>query len=407
MQDFDEQSYRKIGEFFEEFFNEYIAKDDSVTDEQFLRQMLASRLPKVSEKKINEMCREIFESNRDMKNFLDEAKKSPSYENATQNWFCEKIKKSLDDGDYGLFERLCIENEILDAVNQNSIQISNDFNQIDMIHSDKKDSPSAGENLSKENQTEKTATSTTAANVHQVAFDTGVKRSVMTQYRKMMQLDFASANLRMDASTVAANLSKNAALTGICGMALTTGLSVLFKSSAVKRNFAKLVIKTGTTDSLRVLVTGALKVGAERRMLPLLTRTTPMIALTAVALIAVESSKTMIQYINGEIKCLEALNQVSKVSTSAICAVAFGVQGALIGAAAFAAVPITAPAVGAFMGELIGTMAGYEVGRVSHANLKAFLLNAKNILTADYGILEMLTNETVTLTNKRKNKVIS
>ena len=86
---------------------------------------------------------------------------------------------------------------------------------------------------------------------------------------------------------------------------------------------------------------------------------------------------------------------------------AFGIQGALFGAAAFAAVPIAAPAIGAFMGELIGTMAGYEVGRVSHANLKTFLLNAKNILTADYGILEMLTNETVTLTNKRKNKVIS
>lgn len=405
MQNFDERNYKKIGELLEEIFKEYAAKEDSVTDKEFLRQMFARHLPKNSEEKIDEMCREIFESNRDMKNFLDEAQKSPGYENATQNWFCEKIKDSLNGGDYSLIQRLCIENEILDAINSKSLQISNDFDKIAEASVNKKDLPSAGETLSKEHHTEKKAVSTTAANVHQAAFDTGVKKSIMTQYKKMMQLDFANLNIRTDISTVAASLSRNAALTGICGMSLTVGLSVLFKSSAVKQNFARFVLKTGTTDGLRVLVTGALKVGAERRILPLLTRATPMIALTAVALIAVESSKTMIQYMNGEIKCLEALNQVSKVSTSAICAVVFGVQGALVGAAAFAAVPIAAPTVGAFMGELVGTMAGYEIGRVSHANLKTFLLNTKNILTADYGILEMLTSETLTLTNKRKKKI--
>lgn len=405
MQNFDERNYKKIGELLENVFKEYAAKENSMTDEEFLRQMFARHLPKISEEKIDEMCQEILESNRNMENFLEEAKKSPAYENATQNWFCEKIKDSLGGGDYALIQRLCMENEILDAINSNSIQISNDFDKFAEASMNKKDSSSVGEIISQESHTEKKAASTSAANVHQAAFDTGVKKSIMTQYKKMMQLDFANLGVRTDISTVAASLSRNAALTGICGMSLTVGLSVLFKSSAVKQNFARFILKTGTTDSLRVLVTGALKVGAERRILPLLTRATPMIALTAVALIAVESSKTIIQYVNGEIKCLEALNQVSKVSTSAICAVAFGIQGALVGAATFAAVPIAAPTVGAFMGELVGTMAGYEVGRVSHANLKTFLINAKNILSADYGILEMLTNETLTLTNKRRRKV--
>ena len=405
MQNFDERTYNKMSKFFKEFFDEYAAKPDSMTDEDFLRQMLARRLPKVSEDKIDDMCQEILDSNRDMKNFLDEAKKSLAYENATQNWFCEKIKDTLDAGDYALIQRLCIQSEILDAINISSLQISNDLHMIDEGHyHDKTNLPPADGMLSKEPSTEKKAALTTT-NVHQAAFDTGVKRSILTQYKKMMHLDFANLSIKTDVSSIATNLSRNAALTGICGMALTTGLTVLFKSSAVKQNFARLIVKTGTTDSLRVLVTGALKVGAERRILPLLTRTTPMIALTAVALIAVESSKTMIQYVNGEIKCLEALNQVSKVSTSAICAVAFGIQGALIGAATFAAVPIVAPAVGAFMGELIGTMAGYEVGRISHENLKTLLMNAKNLLTAEFGILDMLTNETLTLTNKRKKMI--
>ena len=271
------------------------------------------------------------------------------------------------------------------------------------IHSDDNTSPYDEQIISREIYAEKKSAPTT--NIHQAAFDTGVKKSIMTQYKKMMQLDFANIGFRADVSTVAASLSRNAALTGICGMALTTMLSVLFKSSAMKQNFARIIIKTGTIDGLRVLVTGALKVGAERRILPLLTRATPMLALTAVALIAIESSMTFIRYMNGEIKCLEALNQVSKVSTSAICSVAFGVQGALLGASAFAAIPIAAPVVGAFMGELVGTIAGYEIGRISHANLKILLMNTKNILTADYGILDMLTKETLRLTNKHKNAI--
>ena len=402
MQDFNERNYKKIGEFFEEFFNEYAVKDDSLSDEEFLKKTFARNLPKLSKDKIEIMCREIFESNHDMKIFLDEARKSPAYENATQNWFCEKIKQSLDKGDYDFVRMLFIENEILNMINQSSIQISNDFQNINSVHFPDK-SPSEGEFLFRESQAEKKVTSST--NVHRAAFDTGVKKSIMTQYKKMMQLDFANIGFRADVSTVAASLSRNAALTGICGMALTTMLSVLFKSSAMKQNFARIIIKTGTIDGLRVLVTGALKVGAERRILPLLTRATPMLALTAVALIAIESSMTFIRYMNGEIKCLEALNQVSKVSTSAICSVAFGVQGALLGASAFAAIPIAAPVVGAFMGELVGTIAGYEIGRISHANLKILLMNTKNILTADYGILDMLTKETLRLTNKHKNAI--
>lgn len=400
MQSLDEHEYIKISELLEEFLNEYAKKDVAVTDEDFLKNMFAKKFPKTPANKIDSMCDEVLSSNRDMKNFLDNAKSSQGYENATQNWFCEKIKLALDGGDYDFVRSLCLENEILDTVNANSIQLSKDFQNMDFANFGRRDNPTADGLIFKGHHAENTSQQTNQS-VHRAAIDTGVKRSLMTQYKRMMQLDFSNLSARADMSNVAANLSRNAAMTGICGMALTTGLSVLFKSGA-KQGLTKLVVKTGTTDSLRVIVTGALKVGAERRMLPLLTRTTPMITLTAVALIAVESSKTMVQYINGEIKCLEALNQVSKVSTSAICAVVFGIQGAFIGATAFAAIPVAAPAIGAFMGELIGTMTGYEVGRISHTNLKTLLKNTGSILTANYGILDVLTNENTLLATKHK-----
>ena len=163
MQNFDERNYKKIGELLENVFKEYAAKENSMTDEEFLRQMFARHLPKISEEKIDEMCQEILESNRNMENFLEEAKKSPAYENATQNWFCEKIKDSLGGGDYALIQRLCMENEILDAINSNSIQISNDFDKFAEASMNKKGSSSVGEIISQESHTEKKAASTSAA----------------------------------------------------------------------------------------------------------------------------------------------------------------------------------------------------------------------------------------------------
>ena len=402
VQNFDDDSYEKIGELLTDFFSEYAAKADTVSDEEFLRHALAGRLPTLSAEKIDGICREILDCNRAIKNFLDTAQAEPGYENATQNWFCEKIKQSLDtgDADYDFVQRLFQQNEILDAINHGALKISSDFQKLASTHGDKDDAGSM--DAATVGYSEKKSV-TSSPNAHHVAFNTGVKKSIMTQYKHMMQLDFANLNLRADLSTVATSLSRNAAMTGIGGMALTSGLSILFRSGA-KRSLANM-INAGTTDGLRVLVTGALKVGAERRMLPLLTRATPVITLTAVALVAVESSKTLVQYANGQIKCLEALNQVSKVSTAAICSVIFGVQGALVGAAAFAAVPIVAPAVGAFMGELVGTTVGYEVGRISYPNLKTLLANSVSILTADYGILDALTQNAVSIKVKRKKKV--
>ncbi|MBR4903335.1 MAG: hypothetical protein IKZ53_01560 [Selenomonadaceae bacterium] len=400
MQSFEEKDYEQVGKLIEDFLLKYAEKDSSMSDEEFLRNILADELPKMSKKKIAEMCREIFDSNKNIKDFLENAGKSAGYENATENWFCEKIKSSILNGDYDFIQRLCLQNEILNKVNHSSIQISEGFHGINFVPSPNEEIPFSAEEIIYPKSTLGKKSAPLNTNVHQAAIDAGVKKSIMTQYKRIMNLDFANLNVRADVSSIAANLSRNAALTGVCGMALTTGLSVLFKSSALRKNFTGLIIKTGTTDSLRVVVTGALKVGAERRMLPLLTRTTPMITLTAIALIAIESAKTIVQYVNGEIKCLEALNQVSKISTSAICSVIFGIQGGLFGAATLAAIPVASPLVGAFIGELIGTMAGYEVGRITYNNVKTLLINTRNILNANYGIMEMLNKENVLLTSK-------
>ena len=381
------------------FLLSYISRDASQTDEEWLKEIFTECFPNLPKEKIDEFCHEVQVSVDSMQNFLAESAKSQTFNLRSQHWFYEKIKRKMAESDENLFLKLCYQNAILDKINHLSLEMSNDFNLI-------KNNRHSGSDDDEENKSvEKfsasvdniSSSSPSSANIRKDALNAGVKKSIMTQYQRMLQVDMAQINFRInDMSNIAMSLSRNAALTGICGMMLTSGLTMM-KGGLTRTQMIRLALKTGATDGLRLALTGALKAGAERRLIPLLTRTTPMIALTAMALIAIESSKSMFQYARGEIKCLEMFNQVSKVSTAALCAVSFGVKGALIGTAAFAAVPLAGSFVGGFIGELLGNALGYTIGQSLHSKLKNLLFNAKNIIAAHYEILEHLTKQPATI----------
>lgn len=58
--------------------------------------------------------------------------------------------------------------------------------------------------------------------------------------------------------------------------------------------------------------------------------------------------------------------------------------------------------VGAFIGELVGNSIGYSVGRTVHSKLSSLLLNAQDIISAHYGILEHFVKKTVAVKQKEK-----
>lgn len=382
-----------------EFLLSYISRDASQTDEEWLKEIFTECFPNLPKEKIDEFCHEVQVSVDSMQNFLAESAKSQTFNLRSQHWFYEKIKRKMVESDENLFLKLCYQNAILDKFNHWSLEMSNNFHLIKKNHRSGSDDDKEDNSIKKSSVgVENISTSTpSSANVSKDALNAGVKKSIMTQYQRMMQVDMAQINFRMnDMTNIAMNLSRNAALTGICGMMLTSGLTMM-KGGLTQAQMMRLALKTGATDGLRLALTGALKAGAERRLIPILTRTTPMIALTAMALIAIESSKSMFQYARGEIKCLEMFNQVSKVSTAALCAVSFGVKGALIGATAFAAVPLTGSFIGGFIGELLGNAFGYSIGLSLHSKLKNLLFNAKNIIVAHYEILEHLTKQPATI----------
>lgn len=381
------------------FLLSYISRDISKTDEEWLKEIFTECFPNLPKEKIDEFCHEVKVSVDSMQNFLTESAKSQNFNLRSQHWFYEKIKRSMLTGDEDLFLKLCHQNAILDKINHWSLETAQDFYSIKNNHHPGSEDDEEDNSVKKSsaNVANISTPAPSSANVSKDALNSGVKKSIMTQYQRMMQVDMAQINFRMnDMTNIAMNLSRNAALTGICGMMLTSGLSML-KGGLTRKQITRLALKTGATDGLRLALTGALKAGAEKRIIPILTRTTPMIALTAAALIAIESIKLMIQYARGEIKCLEAFNQVSKVSTAALCAVSFGIKGAVIGTAAFAAVPLAGSFVGGFVGELVGNAFGYSIGLSLHSKIKTLLFNAKNIIAAHYEILEHLTKHHATI----------
>ena len=397
----EEVHFEELDELINKILISYIVRNPSQSDDEWLMQTFSENLPEESAARVIELCTEVKENFALMNNFLLEARSSPKYEFKSQNWFYDKIKSSIKDGDIELFKNFHQQNAILDNVNKWSLEIGREFRDM-VIHTSKDDEEA---NLNNEIGIQRklsTSFIAPAGSIRKDAINSGIKKSVMTQYQKIMQLDMAHINFRTsDVTNIAMSLSKNAALTGVCGMMLTSSLSLL-KRGAIRSQVIRGAIKVGATDGIKMALTAALKVGAEKRILPILTRTTPMIALTAASLIAVESTKLMLRYSRGEIKCFEAFNQVSKISTSALCAVSCGIKGAAIGAMAFASIPVAGPFIGAFVGELLGNSIGYSVGRKAHSKISLLIMNAKDIVSAHYGVLQHLVSQTVGLKQKEK-----
>ena len=406
----EEIAFEELEELVNKILLSYIMRPPKQSEDEWLMKTFSENLPKESAARITEICAEVKENFELMNKFLAEARSSRNYELESQNWFYEKIKSSVNTGDFEMFKNFHRQNAILDNINKWSLEAGREFRGIslqttkdddeaDLNNATESQKKSSTENSAVQNSSKVVAP---ASSIRKDAINSGIKKSIMTQYQRIMRADMAQINFRTsDVTNIAMSLSRNAALTGICGMMLTSGLSIL-KSRAIQRKVLSGAVKVGATDGVRMALTAALKVGAEKRIIPILTRATPMLVLTATSLIAVESAKVMARYSRGEIKCFEAFNQVSKISTSALCAVSFGIKGAVIGATAFATVPVAGPFVGAFIGELVGNSFGYSIGRKAHSKISSLLMNAKDLVAAHYGILEHLVKQTVTVKQKEK-----
>ena len=209
------------------------------------------------------------------------------------------------------------------------------------------------------------------------------QKLMISQYQKGMHLDIGYDMSRMEMSMcamddLAYHLSKNAVLMGTGSMALAAtlclGTSYLEgrRWTVQREHLMGATLRVGAKSGMRIAVLGALKVGAARNMLPIVAGAASINALPAIATIGIECGDAMIQYANGSINALQAIDRAGRSSTAGIFSLGLGAQGATLGAAALAGlplIPLASPIIGSaaafpFVGAIIGSGAGIFVGNI-------------------------------------------
>ncbi|MBE6105024.1 hypothetical protein [Anaerovibrio lipolyticus] len=186
---------------------------------------------------------------------------------------------------------------------------------------------------------------------------------------------------------LAINISKQAAVTGMGAAALGTGFHLAYKvfnGEEIKGSeVVQTAIVTGADAGVKAATAGALKVGAEKGLIPLLTKGTPLGLITNIACVGIENAKVMFKLAKGEITGLQAADLMGRTTTSMVgglTAAGFGMgKGTAIGLALGG--PIGA-AIGGFVGGTVSYMAGSAVGDLVYSGVKKVGSVAKSCASA-------------------------
>lgn len=157
-------------------------------------------------------------------------------------------------------------------------------------------------------------------------------------------------------------LSKSIGIKAANSALLSAGITTGFKIIESKLNgkdidkdeVVELAIKSGMDTGVKSAIAGALKAGAEKGLIRIIPKGTPVGTIAAIATTAVENVKIMGKMANGELSLKQGIDKMVEVTT----AVAAGTIAAGYVAGTGAAIGATA---GAFLGP-VGAVAGAVVG---------------------------------------------
>jgi len=170
------------------------------------------------------------------------------------------------------------------------------------------------------------------------------------------------------------HIAKNAAMTGICSAAISTGFILAGKALSGESVDVDEVVEnalvTGADAGVKAAAAGALKVGAEKGILSILPPGTPVHVIANIACVGIENAKILAKVASGELTLSQALDQMGRTSTAMVYGLGWGATGAVIGAGALAWIPIVGPIAGGLIGGMVGYMAGSKFGGTVYEGAK-------------------------------------
>lgn len=188
---------------------------------------------------------------------------------------------------------------------------------------------------------------------------------------------------------LALNIGKNAGVMGVLSAAVTTGLNIaskIFKGEKIEKDaLVENAIKTGVDTSVKTVTAGTLTVAVKKGILKCIPKATPAGVIANIACVGIENAKVLAKVASGELSVTKGIDQMGRVTTTAVGGFCGMAKGAAVGASIGAAVPILgAPlaVVGGFVGGTVGYLAGSKVGDVIYEAGKKVAGAAKTVAKA-------------------------
>lgn len=173
---------------------------------------------------------------------------------------------------------------------------------------------------------------------------------------------------------LALNISKNAGMVGLQSALIFTGFDLVAKTVKGEHinesETIELALRTGVDSGIKAAMAGAIKVGSEKGIITIIPKGTPVGIITNIACMGIENAKTLAKVASGELTTSQALDQMGRTSTAMVYGLGWGATGVVMGAAAFAWIPIVGAVVGGIAGGMVGYMAGSQFGNAIYSGLK-------------------------------------
>ena len=168
------------------------------------------------------------------------------------------------------------------------------------------------------------------------------------------------------AKDLAIGIGKQAGQAALLGAAVGVGANIAQKVMNGEEidggEIVESAISSGADFGIKAAAAGAIKVGVEKNILPMIPKGTPASTIASVAHVAVENVKIVGEMATGKLTVREGLDKMEQTTVSTVAGMAASTKGAAIGAAIGTVLGPVGSAVGGFIGGTIAYVAGSKIG---------------------------------------------
>lgn len=345
----DENTAEKIKPVLERLLKSYCEKDSSLSTEDWLVQEMERELSDYAKDQIKDISHDIISEvsvfNKNLAELNEACERISDLSN--EQWLADKVAEMAKDTPVGeLGEKILQAERILDKYNDQSMS-----------------------KLAKE-----------------------LGWQDLPQYEAVPDIPIPKEWNTHSLKAVTKAIGHQAVLSGAHSMVANAGMQIahkLYNGEKIETNDIIVVaVRTGADEGVKVATSAALKICAEKGLIPVVAKGTPARVLVNIACTGIENIKILQKFADGEISGLKAMDLIARTSTVSLYSMAGSLSGAEFGAAVGTVFGPVGMILGGLIGGTVGYLAGSAVGRAIYGGVKAIGSAAVSVAKAGWSAVK-------------------